>query len=164
VISPSDITLDNTDSKSHVFSGTTESGLTIDGSTPLPGVTLTTDAFGNLLTVLAGTGNQTLAGGQQTTYSVTGTSTAGPLSVASGSFGFYESAFDFIGDTITTLNANTAGGNGSAGQVTDDSLTASVTYTYSIPTGTPEPASFALIGFALVGFGVARQRFKKNLN
>jgi hypothetical protein len=175
VISPSTITLINNDANSHNnFSGTTDAGYTIDGTTPLPGVTLPVDGLGHMFDVFAGTGSVALApctsgttpctapAGAIVTVPVTGAANSGALSVTAGSFGNYESAFHFVVDTNTSINLSFGGANGSGNQTTFASATAVVEYDYTVPGPTPEPTTMALTGGALLGLGLIRKRFRKS--
>jgi len=73
-----------------------------------------------------------------------------------GSGNFTETA-----ETDTGTTFSNAGGNINLSQVTTADVFATVTYTYSIPSSTPEPATLFLMGSALVGVGLLRKRAKK---
>jgi hypothetical protein len=65
--------------------------------------------------------------------------------------------------TFTQTTVSDAGGNASASQVTDASLTGIVTYNYAAVSSAPEPATMAMMGGALIGLGLLRKRLiKKN--
>lgn len=176
VISPSSITLINNDNQAHTFSGTTDVAYNLDAGSSLPGVTLPVDGQGNIFDVFAGTGNQNLAAcssfvspgpctspaGAMVTVSVTGNANSGALSVGAANFAHYESAFSFAVDTNTALSINFHGGNGSDSQATFASVGAVVQYDYTIPSGTPEPTTMALMGGALLGLGLIGKRFRKS--
>ena len=173
-ISPSTITLTNNDGIAHVFNATTDSGFTVDGTTPLPGITLPVDGLGNMFDAFAATGNISLLActsgtapctapsGASQVVSVSGGANTGLLGVGPSSFSFYESAFHFVADTSTSINVNFHGGNGTATQTTFADATAVVEYDYTIPSGVPEPTTMALMGGALFGLGLLGKRFKKS--
>ncbi len=60
-----------------------------------------------------------------------------------------------------TLLGNT-GGNTTSAQVTNASATGTVIYTYQTSTATPEPATEALMGGALLALGLFGKRLKKS--
>ncbi len=66
--------------------------------------------------------------------------------------------FSLTGTTVNATTQSGAGGNFQFTQIANASFTAEVDYTYTVPTGTPEPATFALFGGALLGAGLLRKR------
>lgn len=64
--------------------------------------------------------------------------------------------------TYTLQNSAGLGGNGTNVYTDNVALSATITYDYSIPNGTPEPATFALMGGALLGLGMLHKRRKKS--
>jgi hypothetical protein len=71
--------------------------------------------------------------------------------------------FSLGASTFTQTDLSNTGGNTSSSQVTDASLTGTVTYTFTdAPNGVPEPTTMALMGGALIGLGLLRKRLKKN--
>lgn len=174
VIAPSSITLTNNDQIAHTFSASTDSAFNVDPSTTLPGVTFTLDGFGNLFDAIANTGNQNLAActsgtspctappGATVTVPVAGSSSTGFTGINSLDWAFYEAGFSFYVDTDTGLTTHFNGGNGTATQATFANATAEIEYDYTIPTGTPEPGTMALMGGALLGVGLIGKRIKKS--
>ncbi|HEX4136972.1 MAG TPA: choice-of-anchor E domain-containing protein [Bryobacteraceae bacterium] len=73
---------------------------------------------------------------------------------------------DLTADTFTQTNLSNTGGNTNSNQVTNASLTGTVTYTYQAALqespSTPEPATLAMMGGALLGLGLLRKRLRKN--
>jgi hypothetical protein len=75
---------------------------------------------------------------------------------------------DVTADTFTQSWITNSGGNTSASQVTDASLTGTVTYVYQPYSGsqqlsgTPEPDTIALLGGALIGLALFGRRFRKD--
>jgi hypothetical protein len=63
-----------------------------------------------------------------------------------------------------TYGSTTVGGGGSisATVIGTGALVAEIDYTYSFPSGTPEPTTMALMGGALLGLGLLGKRFKKS--
>lgn len=69
--------------------------------------------------------------------------------------------FSLIGFTQALTTFTGGGGNILLNQSTNAQFSAEVDYSYSIP-GTPEPATMALMGGALLGLGLLGKRFKKS--
>jgi hypothetical protein len=87
----------------------------------------------------------------ESTGSIAGTTSS---YVGSGSF-----ALNFT--TLSGFTVQGGGNNVQANQTTVAAMTATVVYTYTTPSGTPEPSTFVLLGGALVALGSLRSRRKK---
>ncbi len=72
------------------------------------------------------------------------------------------STFTLGGATKTLTTFSGGGGNISLNVNTQATFQAEIDYTYSIPSGTPEPTTMALMGGALLGLGLLGKRFKKS--
>jgi len=64
--------------------------------------------------------------------------------------------------TFTKQSSTGLGGNGNNNYTDAASLSATITYDYTIPSGTPEPATPALMGGALIGLGLLGKRLKRS--
>jgi hypothetical protein len=115
---------------------------------------------------LCDTGNVTFAPGQTIVYSppvvTAGDSTGGLINASS------TTPYDVAGSFTLGFNTQTfqsfvgGGGNGSDSQATQANAVIQVVYDYTIPSGTPEPTTMALMGGALLGLGLIGKRFKKS--
>jgi len=78
----------------------------------------------------------------------------------------YEGAGSFtLGGSTKSFTSFSGGGNNITDSIaTTAQFSAEIDYNYTptIPTGTPEPASMALMGGALIGLGLLGRRFKKS--
>jgi len=163
------LTVTNSDIGGVASQGTATTELQIsvedaDNSLGFSNETLPPPPFGNpLLTLLSNPFGYNLAPDTSTT--------SGPLSKSadSGPLVFTSAAVlgEFTGTGSEDLNAVTltqtllsnTGGNTTATQVTDASVSGTVTYTYlAASTGTPEPATFALFSGALLAIGLYRKK------
>jgi hypothetical protein len=70
--------------------------------------------------------------------------------------------FSLTGATKSLLTLSGGGNNINFNVNTTASFEAEVDYTYSLPSGTPEPATMALMGGALIGLGLIGKRLKKS--
>jgi hypothetical protein len=70
--------------------------------------------------------------------------------------------FDLDYSTATGTEFFTGGGNVMQAQTTTTSGTFEVIYDYTTPSSTPEPATMALMGGALIGLGLIGKRLRKS--
>jgi len=86
--------------------------------------------------------------------------------ISGGDLANYQSgiptSFNLTGSTLTLTTFSGGGGNIGFNITTLASFEAEIDYTYTIPSGTPEPTTMALMGGALLGLGLLGKRFKKS--
>jgi hypothetical protein len=87
-------------------------------------------------------------------------------SISGGDLANYESniptTFSLTGSTLNLTTFTGGGGNLSFLITTAATFEAEIDYTYTVPSGTPEPTTMALMGGALLGLGLLGKRFKKS--
>lgn len=114
---------------------------------------------------LCNTGSVVYSGNQTINYAPPTISASDDSGLQSaGSVTPYDTTGTFnLGFTTTTFQSFIGGGGLDANtQATQATGTVTVIYDYTIPSGTPEPATMALMGGALIGLGLIGKRLKKN--
>jgi len=70
--------------------------------------------------------------------------------------------FNLTGGTKNLTTFSGGGGNINFAISTGATFQAEIDYTYTVPSGTPEPTTMALMGGALIGLGLIGKRFKRS--
>jgi hypothetical protein len=168
--SVSTVTLTNSDTQAETASGTTNSQFSETGLSSNFGWS-GSETAGNLFMVNAATGSVSLgAKGTGTasetidvsgTGSATGTDTNGEIQTWADDSAA-ATAFTFTAHTLSGLTVLGGGGNVGGADTTYADATATVLYTYSVVSSTPEPTTMTLLGGALFGLGLLGKRLRKS--
>ncbi|MGD1070919.1 MAG: PEP-CTERM sorting domain-containing protein [Bryobacteraceae bacterium] len=161
------ITLYDTSTATVDIENITSGSLPFTNATASIPITITGGGATDTDTAAASVASGTAVPGLNVFTGVTG-NTSNATTVTGAGLSLWENppASNTITLTITEGNGSYSG-NGQQGSLffggaISATSQATVEYDYTPFSSTPEPASFALVGLALVGFGVARKRLKKS--